>query len=57
MNASISLIKLEEKLLLMKLGKYKGIEDMPCGVCHTISAALENVQNTNGTSSSTINFE
>ena len=25
---------MKENLLLGKLGKYRGIEDMPCGVCH-----------------------
>ena len=26
---------MKENLLLGKLGKYRGIEDMPCGICHT----------------------
>ena len=31
-----------ENFLLVKLGKYSGIEDMPCGVCHT-SLPLRNI--------------
>ena len=27
---------MKENLLLGKLGKYRGIEDMPCGVCHKL---------------------
>ena len=28
---------MKENLLLGKLGKYRGIEDMPCGVCHKVN--------------------
>ena len=28
---------MKENLLLGKLGKYRGIEDMPCGVCHNFT--------------------
>ena len=29
---------MKENLLLGKLGKYRGIEDMPCGVCHKLTS-------------------
>ena len=31
---------MKENLLLGKLGKYRGIEVMPCGVCHSLSQII-----------------